>query len=116
MNFIFIEGMQLEASVGVYAHEQLGPQKLLMDLRIGLRQTSFADDHIDATIDYARVVKRVRELSLTKHFNLLETLAEFLITELGREFKPRSVHIRLAKPAVLKDVAQVGVSIERIIE
>lgn len=113
MDFIFVEGLQLQARVGIYPSEKAGPQTVEINLTFGVPEAAAVRDNIADTIDYGKVVERLRELLLTQHFNLLESLGEFLVKVLFDEFGAPWVRVSIAKPGVLSDVRRVGVYIER---
>lgn len=113
MDFIFIEGLQLEAWVGIYPREKAAAQAVEINLTFGVPDAAAEHDDIADTIDYDRVVSRIRELLAEQHFNLLETLGEFLVGVLFEEFGAPWVRLSIAKLGVLRGVRRVGVYIER---
>ncbi|GAA5171215.1 dihydroneopterin aldolase [Viridibacterium curvum] len=113
MDFIFIEGLQLEAWVGIYPREKAAAQAVEINLTFGVPDAAAEHDDIADTIDYDRVVSRIRELLAERHFNLLETLGEFLVGVLFEEFGAPWVRLSIAKLGVLRGVRRVGVYIER---
>lgn len=113
MDFIFIESMRVEAWVGIYARERVAPQWLELDLTFGVPDAAAEHDDIADTIDYAVVVERIRKELGEKHFNLIETLGEYVVKLLFDEFNAPWVKLRVAKIAVMRDVKRVGVYIQR---
>lgn len=113
MDFIFIEGMRVEARVGVYARERTAPQTLDIDLTFGVPDEAAAHDELADTIDYSQVITRIREQLAVRHFNLLEALGEYVIALMFEEFKAPWVKLSLAKVGVAPGVRRVGVFIER---
>ncbi|MCX7896889.1 MAG: dihydroneopterin aldolase [Rhodocyclaceae bacterium] len=113
MDFIFIEGLRAEAHVGVYPRERAAPQTLELSLTFGVPDEAARADDITKTIDYAKVIERIRAELAARHFNLLETLGEFVIGLLLEEFGAPWVKISIAKVGVARGVARVGVQIER---
>lgn len=113
MDYIFVEGLQVEARVGIYPREQLAAQALEINLTFGVPEAAAERDDISDTIDYDRVVARIREVLAVQHFNLLETLGEFLVQTLFDEFRAPWVRISIAKKGVVRGVRRVGVYIER---
>ncbi|GAB4059553.1 dihydroneopterin aldolase [Uliginosibacterium sediminicola] len=113
MDFIFVEGLQLQAWVGIYPREQAAPQSVEINLTFGVPDAAAEHDDIADTIDYDKVVCRIRELLAEQHFNLLETLGEFLIGIMFEEFGAPWVRLSIAKLGVLRGVHRVGVYIER---
>ncbi|MCX8018468.1 MAG: dihydroneopterin aldolase [Rhodocyclaceae bacterium] len=113
MDCIFIEEMRVEAQVGIYARERVAPQTLELSLTFGVPDEAAQDDDIAKTIDYAVVIERIRAELAARHFNLLETLGEFVIGLLLDEFGAPWVKVSIAKVGIAKGVRRVGVQIER---
>jgi dihydroneopterin aldolase len=113
MDFIFVEGLRVQAWVGIYAREKAAAQTLEFDLTFGVPDAAAERDDIADTIDYARVIERIRAELGARHFNLIETLGEFVVTMLFDEFDAPWVKIRIAKIGVMQGVRRVGVFIER---
>ncbi|HRP97357.1 MAG TPA: dihydroneopterin aldolase [Rhodocyclaceae bacterium] len=113
MDFIFIEELRVRAWVGIYARERVAPQLVELNLTFGVPDAAAQRDDIDDTINYAEVVERIRAELAERHFNLIETLGEFVVNLLFDEFRAPWVKIRIAKLGVMKDVRRVGVFIQR---
>lgn len=113
MDFIFIEELRVEANVGIYPRERVAPQTIEINLTFGVPDEAAQDDDIAKTIDYAEVIGRIRQELAARHFNLLETLGEYVIGLMLNDFKAPWVKISIAKIGVMKGVRRVGVQIER---
>jgi len=113
MDFIFIEELRVKAHVGIYPRERVAPQTLELHLTFGVPDAAAEQDDIDDTIDYAAVIKRIREDLADRHFNLIETLGEHVVALLFDEFGAPWVKLRIAKIGIMKDVRRVGVFIQR---
>lgn len=113
MDFIFIEEFRVQAWVGIYPREKVAAQTLELNLTFGVPDTAVTQDDITGTIDYAEVINRIREALKNHHFNLIETLGEFVVQILFDEFNAPWVKIRIAKIGVMKDVRRAGVFIQR---
>lgn len=113
MDFIFIDDMRVEAHVGIFAREKVAPQTLEISLTFGVPDEAAQDDDIGKTIRYDEVIERIRKELAIRHFNLLETLGEYVIALLLNEFGAPWVKISVAKIGIMKGVRRVGVQIER---
>lgn len=114
MDIIFIESFRIDTLIGIYPREQDIPQPVEMSLRIGTSTASAgASDNIGDTIDYAKVVERLRSELLSRHFGLLEKLAEHVATLLLEDFGATWVQVSVAKLGMMRGVKRVGVVIER---
>jgi dihydroneopterin aldolase len=113
MDIIFISDLRLDILVGVYDREKRVPQKVQLDLEIGLPDRKAGKDTLGDTIDYATVVSRIEAALAENHFGLLESLAEHVAGIVTKEFKSPWVRVSVAKLAPLKHVKRLGITIER---
>lgn len=113
MDRIFIEQLRVEAWVGVYPRERAAPQTIEIDLEFGVPDAAAQHDELADTIDYAEVIARIRSELAARHFNLLETLGEYVVRLLAEDFGAPWVRIAIAKTGVARGVRRVGVAIER---
>ncbi len=113
MDFIFIEELRVQAWVGVYSREKVAPQTVELNLTFGVPDSAAEHDDLADTIDYAVVIERIRKELSERHFNLIETLGEFVVNLLFEEFGAPWVKIRIAKIGVMQGVRRVGVFIQR---
>jgi len=113
MDFIFIEELRVHARVGIYPRERQAAQMLELNLTFGVPDAAARRDDIADTIDYSKVIQRICGELEARHFNLIETLGEFVVNMLFEEFGAPWVKIRIAKIGVMKGVKRVGVFIQR---
>ena len=114
MDIIFIRELRAEAWIGIYEWEKLSPQTLDFNLEIGLdtHQAGESDDIRD-TVDYGKVVERIRSDLKDQHFKLLEALAEHVSQVVLHDFKAQWVKVSVAKINHMRGVKMVGVTIAR---
>lgn len=114
MDIIFIDGLRVDTLIGIYPREQAMAQTIELDLQIGASTASAgASDDIRDTINYAEVVERLRRELGSRHFNLLEKLAEHVAIVLLEDYSASWVRVSVAKVGVMRGVRRVGVVIER---
>lgn len=118
MDVIFVEGIEVEALIGVYAHERIHVQPLRMDLRIGTDLVpSGSSDALVDTIDYSQVVEALRSCVTGSRHLLLETLAASLCDMLMARWPAMSsLQLTIHKPvaAAALGCADVGISVTRV--
>ncbi|WP_240126474.1 dihydroneopterin aldolase [Thermomonas alba] len=113
-DIVFIEGLRVDAVIGVHAHERLAPQPLRLDIRMQFdNRPAAASDALADALDYEAVSRRLAEYVADSRCALVETLAEGCAALILREFGARGVWLRLSKPQALAAAQAVGVEIER---
>lgn len=114
MDKIFIQELKVETHLGVPEWERMVAQTITLDIDLELPNSrSCQSDAIADTLDYGRIVARIRETLAEKNFHLVEALAEHVCQLILKEFGAPSVKVKVAKPGILAGVKAVGVVIER---
>ncbi len=112
---VIIEELRIPARIGVYASEKKRVQTVCLSLEFGLPgQACFRSDDVEDTVDYSRVADRLRRLVVSRHFNLVEFLAEQIARLVIDEFGVLWVRVRARKIGVVPGAAYVGVAITRV--
>ncbi len=110
---VYIRGLRIDARIGVHDWERRVRQTLCLDVEMAADVAAAAVDELALTPDYAAISRRLLEAAQSRHFRLLETLAERLAGLLLEEFGLSWVRLRLGKPGAVAAAADVGVVIER---
>lgn len=78
-----ITGLAVACRIGVTDAERAQPQTIWIDLEVAIdaRQAATHDD-VRQAIDYAAVVEAASRCATARPFNLLETLAEHIATDI----------------------------------
>ena len=114
MDIIFLREIRLEARIGIYKREKDITQTVEVDLDIALPgERVFKSGKIADTIDYAKVIERLRLMLVEQHYGLVESLAERVAQMLLAEFHSPWVRVSIAKIGALREARRVGVVIER---
>ena len=101
---IFIENLTCNASVGVYENEKLNKQKIIINLEIVLDNNIKTNtDNINDVADYAKFRRIVLDIINSKHFNLIETLADNLIKKIETFDKVKNIKLKITKPDIFED-------------
>jgi len=115
---VFIRGLELQARLGVHAHEKIGPQRIRVHVELDVVDESAAvgigPDALGRVVDYERVVHAAREAVALGHVLLVETLAETIASIALRDQRVRLARVSIEKPDAFADTECVGVTIERL--
>jgi dihydroneopterin aldolase len=112
---ILISELRVDCIVGVFEHERLRPQPLIIDLELGLDTAEAAyTGRIAATCDYGRVANEIATLLEFRRYKLLEVAASELAAMLiGVHPMIEDVRLRVRKPQALPGRAIAGVEVYR---
>lgn len=114
MDRVFIEGLEIEALIGIYDWERRIRQPLVFDLEMAFdNRKPAATDAIADTLDYKAVSKRLMAYVAQSDFGLVETLAERCAALILDEFDVAHLRLKLSKPGAVRGARAVGVIIER---
>jgi len=114
MDKVFIEGLQIDALIGIYDWERRIRQTLRFDLEMGFdNRKPAATDNIEDTPNYKAVSRRLVEFVSQSDYGLVETLAERCADIVLAEFKVEWLRLKLSKPGAVRGAVAVGVIIER---
>jgi dihydroneopterin aldolase len=114
MDKIYLTGLSVDCIVGIWEWERQVKQRIVLDIEMAtdIRKAA-ATDHIDDTIDYKKVSKRLLSFVGESQFQLVETLTERIAEILIKEFKVPWVKVKLNKQGALRGSKDVGIVIER---
>lgn len=114
MDIIYLNDLKIDTVIGIYDWERRVKQTISFDLEMAtdIRRAA-ASDHIDDTLNYKDVAKRIIAFVEASEFQLVETLAERVAEIILNEFNVPWVRLRLNKKGAVRYANDVGVIIER---
>ena len=113
-DIIFIEGLSVSASIGIFDWEKRVKQDLVIDCRMPYSLSKAGKTNsINDTVSYADVARELVAIVTSKHHDLLEHLAEELVAHIFRLFPVDHIELKLAKPGAVPEAKSVGIIIER---
>ncbi|MEP6939835.1 MAG: dihydroneopterin aldolase [Rudaea sp.] len=114
MDTVFIEDLRIETVIGIYEWERRIRQVVAIDLEMAFdNRVPATSDHIDDTLNYKAVSKRLIAFVEGASFQLVETLAEHCAEIVLAEFKVGWLRLKVSKPGAVRGSKAVGVAIER---
>jgi len=111
---ILINELILDLKLGYYNFEKEEPQKVKFSLEIDYEDKKPTSDRdIKSIVNYGQVVKLIRKLTKSKHYNFLETLAEDTFDVLFKDKRIGKIMLKIEKLEILKDCSSVGIQITK---
>lgn len=115
MDIVFIQGLKIDCVIGIYDWEREIRQEITLDIEMSADIKAASEtDHIDQTLDYKAVSKRLIDFVESSEFQLVETLAEKITQIIMQEFGVEKIKLTLNKGEAVTGVQGVGVIIERV--
>ena len=113
-DIVFISGLAIDATIGVYDWERTIKQRLLLDLDMcfDIRAAASSDD-LKYALDYSAVSQRIILLVEASSYQLLEALAEEIAKIVMDEFAVSGLRLKINKPGAVPEALSVGLLIVR---
>jgi 7,8-dihydroneopterin aldolase/epimerase/oxygenase len=121
LRHMFLRDMVLTASIGVHPHEHAAPQRVRINVDLGveddgarpLSRQPVGRDEMARVVDYEKLAERVRAIVAGGHVRLVETLAERIAETCLADRRVHLVRVRVEKLDIFVDATSAGVEIER---
>jgi len=118
---MFLRDMVLAASIGVHPHEQAAPQRVRINVDLGveddgarpLSRQLVGRDELSRVVDYETLADRVRSIVASGHVRLVESLAERIAEACLLDRRGHLARVRVEKLDIFADAESAGVEIER---
>ena len=115
LRHVFVRDLELMALIGIYEHEKVDPQRIIVNIDLSVREGEGPqDDDIGHVVSYEIVVKKVEQIIAGGHINLVETLCEKIAAACLRDKRVVAARVRVEKPDIIRNARSVGVEIERL--
>ncbi|RYY78084.1 MAG: dihydroneopterin aldolase [Moraxellaceae bacterium] len=115
MDKVIIEGLQVDAVIGVFDWERQIRQPVVIDLELGcdIRRAAQTDDIQDA-INYKAVCDEISQLIIDTQAQLIERLAELIAQYILEHYLAvQQIKVTVRKPTAITNTTAVGIIIER---
>ena len=109
---VFIKDFIIEEIIGIHEHEKIKKQKIKFNIVLDVNQNSIPDEKdIKSIVDYEKITNKLENLTKSKKYNFLESLAEDSFKEIFEDKRINSVTIKIEKPEAIKNAKSVGVEV-----
>lgn len=115
MDTVFITKLQLQGILGIYPHERVTPQEIVISVAMQLDVTDSAEqDDLRQTVSYAQVAEEIGRIVARGDCLLVERLAVTIAQEILQTHSLiHSVTVRVEKPTAVPLAQSVGVEVHR---
>lgn len=114
MDIIFLHGLTVECVIGVWQWERRIKQRIEIDLDLAADIAHAArNDHLEDTVNYKAIAKRIISHVGESEYRLVEALAESIAKILIAEFAIPWCRVKINKGRAVSGARSVGVVIER---
>ena len=109
---VFVKDFIIEEIIGFYKHEKEKKQKIIFNIVLDIDQSSLPDEKdIKSIVDYEKITNKLENLTKSKKYNFLESLAEDSFKEIFEDKRINSIKIKIEKPEAIKNAKSVGVEV-----
>ena len=114
MDKIFIKDLRVTGIIGIYDHERITPQEMLINIVLftDIRRAAQTDNIVDC-VDYEQVANKAKAHAETSKRLTVEALAEDIARLCLEMPGVQRVNIRVEKTQAITFTGSVGVEIER---
>ena len=107
---VFVRGLKVDARIGVYRHEEVRTQPLIIDVELDVAVSDWS--RLSETVNYEVIAQKARAIAAQGHRGLVETFAHHLAEACFEEPKVMRARIRVEKPLALQpDAVAAGVEL-----
>ena len=112
---VLINELILDLKLGYYDFEKVNAQKVKFSLEIDYQDKKPSNDKdIKSIVNYSKIVRIIKKLVKSKHYNFLETLAEDVFDVLFKDKRIGKIMLKIEKLEILKGCSSVGIQISKI--
>ncbi len=112
---IVVRDLLLKCRIGVYEHERLAPQRVLINVDLAVSEVvGGTSDDIANVYNYEDVISGAKDIIAAGHIDLVETLAERIAAHCLKDSRVEDVRVKVEKLDVYAEAESVGIEIERL--
>ena len=109
---VFIKDFVINEIIGIHKHEKIKKQKIKFNIVLDIDQSSFPNEkNIKSIVDYEKITNTLENLTKSKKYNFLESLAEDSFEKIFEDKRIYAVTIKIEKLEAIKNAKSVGVEV-----
>ena len=111
---VIITDLIFNTSIGIHNFEKEKEQQIKFNIEIDINPLlKAAENNLKSIVNYENIISKIKSITHKKHYNLLETLAEDIFTELFLCKNIIKIKLRIEKPEIIKNTSSVGIEITK---
>tara|TARA_B110000259_G_scaffold29927_1_gene32326 strand:- start:281 stop:691 length:411 start_codon:yes stop_codon:yes gene_type:complete len=111
---VIITDLVFNTLIGIHDFEKKKEQQIKFNIEIDINPLlKGAENDLDSIVNYENVIKKIKLITQKKHYNLLETLAEEIFSNLFVSKNIIKIKLRIEKPEIIKNTSSVGIEITK---
>jgi len=111
---IIITDLVFNTSIGIHDFEKENEQQIKFNIEIDINPLLKAvENDLKSIVNYENVISKIKTITHKKHYNLLETLAEDIFTNLFLNKNIVKIRLRIEKPEIIKNTSSVGIEVTK---
>ena len=109
---VIINDLVFNTLIGIHDFEKVKEQQIRFNIEIDINPLlKVAKDNLDSIVNYETVINKIKLITQKKHYNLLETLAEDIFSNLFMNKNVIKIKLKIEKPEIIKNTSSVGIQI-----
>ena len=109
---VIITDLVFNASIGIHDFEKEKEQQIKFNIEIDINPSLKASENdLNSIVNYESVINKIKSITQKKHYNLLETLAEDIFSNLFVSKNIIKIRLRIEKTEIIKNTSSVGIEI-----
>ncbi len=111
---IIITDFLLNIFIGYRSHEKINKQNVKFNIELDHVNSKLLNDKdIKSIFNYEKITKIIKNLTKSKHYNFLESLAENIFNELFKDKRINKIRLKIEKLNAIKGTVAVGIEITK---
>ena len=109
---VIITDLVFNTLIGIHDFEKEKEQQIRFNIEIDINPLlKAAENDLNSIVNYENVINKIKLITQKKHYNLLETLAEDIFSNLFVSKNIIKIKLRIEKPEIIKNTSSVGIEI-----
>jgi len=111
---IIITDFLLNIFIGYRSHEKINKQNVKFNIELDhVNPKHLNDKDIKSIFNYEKITKVIKNLTKSKHYNFLESLADDIFNELFKDKRINKIRLKIEKLDAIKGAVSVGIEIKK---